>query len=143
MKHSDFDRQPSWTDEIRAMERKHSPHKHLRDVWIKDEYDAADWVWKMQSISPVFGDFFADQQMRNAMGVLDQETYDGLTRAFPGVGMMKEIGVMPEGMLMLLWAQDPDFLHDRERLYKFLNARPEYRKGEAQLDPNWEPSIGV
>ncbi len=138
-----LDTGPDWFEGIREAERKHSKYAHLRDKWIPDEYAAAETVWEMQSISPVFKDFFKDQRMRNAMGVFDQNQYDKLRRDFPSLGMTKLVGEMPEGMLVMLWAQDADILKDRERMYKFLNTRTEYRTGDKPLDPGWQPEIGV
>lgn len=131
------DRAPGWMDEIRDLERG-DKLAHLRDVWVADEDAAANLVWQMQSMGPVFQDFFDDQAMWHNMGLLDQEQFGKLTQAFPGpMGSMREIGRMPLAMLTLLWAQDSDFLHDRERLYRFLRKHREYSSPGAPTDPSW------
>ena len=106
---------------------KEHPLQHLRDVWMRDEDDCADWAQKMApDISPYYSSFYQGMEKWHKMNVMDQKTFEGVVASFPAQEMAF-VGVMPESMLTMLYAQDADFLKDKARVYRFLAKHPEYK----------------
>ena len=114
--------------------------EHLADVWIKDENHMMEYVEKMApEISPEYAAFEQTMLDWHGMNVWDQETFRSFTQVFPHVETA-DIGVIPFGVLMMLWGQDPDFLKDKERVYAFLNRYRQFKipgSRETPL-PSWD-----